>query len=195
MVSYLLGCFWYIFGHLWLISLFYLTGLAPKVSNHWLIKCVTLPDVIKWALEDNKSICASTFQVVIQASTLWHQGLEFKLNKHLPHQMSPLLNSDISDSYFRKRVYVCKMCLWFFRVKENFCHVHRAVSLSMFALICFTLVTSQKVKIFLPPNCYWQISISCQCVHLGNGALRRMKSSQLMLTTGMITKLWQVTIR
>ncbi|KMQ86018.1 rna-directed dna polymerase from mobile element jockey-like protein, partial [Lasius niger] len=60
-----------------------------------------ITDVIEKALEDNK-ICATIFLDVAQAfDRVWHQGLEYKLEKYLPSQMAQILKSYISDRYFR----------------------------------------------------------------------------------------------
>lgn len=50
-----------------------------------------ITDVIEKALEDNK-ICATIFLDVAQAfDRVWHQGLEYKLEKYLPSQMAQIL--------------------------------------------------------------------------------------------------------
>lgn len=60
-----------------------------------------ITDVIERALEEKK-ICATIFLDVAQAfDRVWHQGLEYKLEKYLPRQMSQILHSYISDRHFR----------------------------------------------------------------------------------------------
>ena len=60
-----------------------------------------ITDVIERALEEKK-ICAAIFLDVAQAfDRVWHQGLEYKLDKYLPQQMSQILHSYITDRYFR----------------------------------------------------------------------------------------------
>lgn len=60
-----------------------------------------ITDVIERALEE-KTFCTTIFLDVAQAfDRVWHQGLEYKLEKYLPLQMSQILRSYISDRHFR----------------------------------------------------------------------------------------------
>lgn len=60
-----------------------------------------ITDVIERSLEEKK-ICATVFLDVAQAfDKVWHEGLESKLDRCLPRQMSEILKSYISDRYFR----------------------------------------------------------------------------------------------
>jgi hypothetical protein len=71
-------------------------------ENHSTVEQVhRITDVIEDALE-NKKICSSIFLDVAQAfDKVWHQGLEFKLQRDLPKQFYQILKSYIADRHFR----------------------------------------------------------------------------------------------
>jgi transposase len=71
-------------------------------ENHSTVEQVhRITDVIEDALE-NKKICSSIFLDVAQAfDEVWHQGLEFKLQRDLPKQFYQILKSYIADRHFR----------------------------------------------------------------------------------------------
>ena len=74
-------------------------GFREKHSTIEQIHRVT--DVIEKALE-NKKICSAVFLDVAQAfDKVWHEGLEYKLQRDLPKQMYEILKSYIEKRYFR----------------------------------------------------------------------------------------------
>lgn len=59
--------------------------------------------MIEQALEEKK-VCTATFLDVEQAfDKVWHEGLNYKIRKYLPRQHSKLLESYLSNRYFRVR--------------------------------------------------------------------------------------------
>lgn len=60
-----------------------------------------ITDIIEKSLE-NKEVCSAIFLDVAQAfDKVWHDGLKYKLNMLLPQQYSELLESYISERFFR----------------------------------------------------------------------------------------------
>jgi hypothetical protein len=60
-----------------------------------------ITDVIEKSLE-NKEVCSAIFLDVEQAfDKVWHDGLKYKLNMLLPQKYSDLLQSYITDRFFR----------------------------------------------------------------------------------------------
>lgn len=60
-----------------------------------------ITNVIEKALEEKK-VCSTVFLDVTQAfDKVWHKGLKYKMKKNLPRQLSDILESYISDRYFR----------------------------------------------------------------------------------------------
>lgn len=60
-----------------------------------------ITNVIEKALEE-KQVCSAVFLDVAQAfDKVWHRGLIYKLKKMLPKQFSQILESYLSDRYFR----------------------------------------------------------------------------------------------
>lgn len=63
-----------------------------------------ITDVIEKSLE-NKEVCSAIFLDVAQAfDKVWHDGLKYKLNMLLPQEYSELLESYISDRFFRVKL-------------------------------------------------------------------------------------------
>lgn len=73
-------------------------------SQHNCIEQVhRLTNIIENAIE-NKQVCSGIFLDVAQAfDKVWHEGLNFKLTKLLPHDLAKILESYLSNRYFRVR--------------------------------------------------------------------------------------------
>lgn len=117
-----------------------------------------ITNIIEKALEEKK-VCSAVFLDVAQAfDRVWHVGLFYKLRKLLPVQFSQLLESYLSDRYFR-----VKQENAYTDLRPIGAGVHREVSWDQ-SFMCYILVTSQSWNItqlqhLLMTQLSWQLEV------------------------------------